>query len=951
MLNAAKLCVLALAVFVVACTADSPSEPPPTSGPPTVSRLWQIFVADRNNNWSELGADRTQNDGLVYDSITFGDVALIPRVFTNASASVFSSETGQSYFVKGVAPHVGLPASNTRTGSGMLLYQESRYVVDTNPSLSYTLSAIELDAIDGDPAPPSAAQCRQNPPVDVFHCAPVRSVVRFRLAAHAGTRELLNVQGSVRLQGRGGVWDFDVWTEDGDVPAFTRADFLFDPDFDDSKTFEFGAVFLDAEGGIPPNKNAFIPIVYRIPLGGTKRGDTIVVNVQATALASDSRQSETSAAAYLRDPANASGVTAVASGLHLVAPPHPPTIDEIKGVPHSAPSCTATPGTGGSLQFANSHFTTSEGEFPGALIEVTRTGSTSGLVSAVVTTTGGSATSGDDYDPVTRVVRFGDGQGGSRMVPIPIHGDATKEPDETIGLALSGVGGCATLGGQTTATLTIQDDDNQTAPAQFSIAGTVSGLVGSGLVLRDRIGGFEVRPTTNGSFTIVPATLDGSQYAVEVQAQPSNPLQVCTVANGSGTIAHANVANVAVTCTTPAPTGSLDASFGTGGRATSALPSGATAIALHSDGKIVAVGDSKVQRFNPDGTLDSSFGTAGQADFVFPNATGNLPQAVAIQPDGKIVVVGYITELSRQDCVVARYNSNGSLDASFTPAGGKSIVDLGAAFARGTGVALQSDGSIVIAGQVVTQRGAIFDGDFVAARLTTAGLLDASFGTAGKTSINIAGTADAANAVAIQSDGKIVLAGHAGVDGGSNGNIGIVRLTASGSVDSTFGANGIVSSTLGLGDVTREAFDLALQPDGRILITGEVQVSGVLNVLLARFTADGALDATFGTGGVTTTAVTSEGDAAKAIALQADGKIVVAGRTALFGTSDFGLARYSAGGVLDPSFGTGGKVTIDFLSGNDGAEAVLVQPDGKIVAAGFARNGNSIGLGMVRVIP
>jgi uncharacterized delta-60 repeat protein len=230
-------------------------------------------------------------------------------------------------------------------------------------------------------------------------------------------------------------------------------------------------------------------------------------------------------------------------------------------------------------------------------------------------------------------------------------------------------------------------------------------------------------------------------------------------------------------------------------------------------------------------------------------------------------------------------------------------------------------------------------------------LLDPAFGTAGKTSINIAGTADAANAVAIQSDGKIVLAGHAGVDGGSNGTIGLVRLTSNGAVDSTFGANGIVSSTLGLGDVTREVFDLALQPDGRILITGEVQVSGILNVLLARFTVGGALDPTFGTGGVTTTAITTQGDAAKAVALQADGKIVVAGRTALFGTSDFGLARYSSDGTLDVSFGTGGKVTIDFLSGNDGAEAVLVQPDGKIVAAGFARNGNSIGLGMARVTP
>ncbi|HET7092837.1 MAG TPA: hypothetical protein VFI22_05140, partial [Thermomicrobiales bacterium] len=432
-------------------------------------------------------------------------------------------------------------------------------------------------------------------------------------------------------------------------------------------------------------------------------------NAAVTTLALDSRQEETFAAAYLRDPATPTGITALTSGVHLVAPLHPPTPEEIKFVPRPAPACSAAAGSGGTLQFSTSTFDASEGEFPGALVEVTRGGSTAGLVSAAVTTGGGSAASGEDYDPVTTVVRFGDGEGGSRMVAIPSHGDANTEADETIGLTLSSVGGCATLGAST-ATLTIRDDDTPPPPPpQFSIGGTVTGLAGTGLVLHERIGGFEARPTTNGSFTIVPASADGAAYAVEVATQPSNPLQVCTVANGTGTISGANVTNVAVTCVTPAATGSLDPGFGSGGRATSVLTGGATAMALQADGKIVVGGESKIQRFNTDGTLDPSFGTGGGADFVFSNTLGNLPRAIAVQTDGKIVVVGFITQLTRTDFVVARYDADGTLDATFA-SGGKSIVDFGSVSARGAAVVLQ-DGAILVAGEASIGTVTISDAD------------------------------------------------------------------------------------------------------------------------------------------------------------------------------------------------------------------------------------------------
>jgi len=932
------LAFLLVFVSIVSCSGDSPTDASKQSDPPAVSRLWQFWVADRNHNWTLLRTDLRQDEGVVDDQVELGDVAIKPRGRRDdAYARVFSNETADSYSAEATAPHLALNSASS-TGAVADLYQEWWFVVDSDtPSLAYTLSRVFLQMIDGDAGIPDGCQVI----VDPRSCRLIAARASFRLSAStpAGLDDLLSTQGTASLQGLVEIWDPDVRTEDGDRPAFAQ------------NQFELGIDDL----GHQVSYNLIAPITYRIPTEGLKRGDTVIVNVKVSAQAVDARQAETYASAFLRDPLQQSGgdggLTVEATGLHLVKPPHVPSVEEMEHAPHSAPPCAGAHGNAGTLQFSAPQFTTSEGEFPGARVTITRTGGSDGLVSAVVTTGSGTATSGVDYEPVTAVVRFGNGESGSRTVTVPIHGDATIEPDETIGLTLSQVGGCATLGGQTTATLTIEDDDDQSPPpAQFSIGGTVSGLVGSGLLLRDRISGFEVRPTTNGSFTIVPAQLDGSNYAVEVATQPSNPLQVCTVASGTGTLSGANITNIAVTCAPPASTGSLDANFGSAGRVTAVMAGGATAIALQADGRIVAVGGSKVERFNADGTADQNFGTGGQADFVFANATENFAQGVAIAPDGTIVVVGYARSLSRDDFAVARYTSNGALDASFASAG-HLIVDFGAASARGAGIAIQSDGAIVVAGQATLSRSPFFDTDFAAARLTTTGALDPTFGTGGKTTINIAGATDFATAVAIHSDGKIVLTGHAAVDGGSNGNVGIVRLTSTGAPDGTFGTSGIVNTNLGLGDVTREAFDLAIQSDGKVVITGEVQVQGVFNVLVARFTTSGALDATFGTNGMTTTAFTTNGDAGNAIALQSDGKIVVAGRTALFGTSDFALARYASNGLLDSTFGNAGKVTVDFLSGNDAALGVVVQPDGRIVAAGFARNGNSIGLGMVRVVP
>ena len=946
-MRAAAMCrsgfVLVVSVLAACSAPDEPSKP--IAGPPGVSRTWQVWVADTNFDWTPLGEPRHQDDGVLYDSTGLGEVVIHPRgFFPGAGAEVFSNETGETYWVATAAPHKALNSRHA-TGTAMVLYQESRYVIDSdNPSLTFNLTHAALWTIDGDTRVPTAEECRQNGPPDLDSCVPVKARISFRISARpaGATADVYSRQAFAELAGYVNHWSFQAYGEAADHAAWGVENFDFDPNFEDTSPSMEAAAFLNA------------PIAYHIPLGGMKVGDTIVVMVKATAISLDGRQLETFSSAYLRDPVDPVGMTTQSSGVRLIEPPPTPTLAELEHAPTSAPACTGSSGSGGTLQFASPQFTTDEGEFPGATITISRTGATNGVVSAVVTTGTGTATAGTDYEPIAAVVRFGDGEGGSHSVSIPIHGDAIAEANETVNLTLAGVGGCATLGAQATATLTIRDDDQPTPPppSQFSIGGSITGLVGSGLFLRERIAGFDLHPTANGPFTIVSQQLDGSSYDVRVETQPTNPLQVCTVANGTGTLAGANVTNIAVTCTTPPPTGSLDVGFGSSGRVTSTTLGLALGMAIQSDGRIVVTTtEGKVARFNVDGSPDQSFGTNARTDFAFPSASSSVPQDVVVQPDGKIVVAGAAHFNARDDFIVARYTATGSLDQSFGT-NGMVLVDFASASARAWGVALQADGSIVVAGQAAFQKNvATFDNDFAVARLTTTGALDASFGTSGKATVNIGGLSDWAYAVKVQTDGGIVLAGRTAPDGGSTPDIAVVRLTSTGAPDATFATNGVARFTVGAGDFTEEAFDLAIQPDGRIVLAGEAQVQGAYNVLVARLTTGGALDATFGANGITTTAFTTQGDQGKALALQADGKIVVAGRTAMFGTTDFGIARYTTDGVLDASFAGTGKLTIDFFTSFDGAEAVLVQPDGKIVAAGSARNGSSTGLGMVRVVP
>jgi uncharacterized delta-60 repeat protein len=286
--------------------------------------------------------------------------------------------------------------------------------------------------------------------------------------------------------------------------------------------------------------------------------------------------------------------------------------------------------------------------------------------------------------------------------------------------------------------------------------------------------------------------------------------------------------------------------------------------------------------------------------------------------------------------------ADGDLDATFGT-GGKVKTDFATSFDNGSAVAIQGDGKIVMAG-------ANFDGvggaDFAVARYNSNGSLDASFGTGGKVTTDFASSYDQATAIAIQRDGKIVVAGRT-MTGGSNDDFGLVRYNADGSLDASFGAGGKVHTDFGATFFER-ANAVAIQSDGKIIAAGETNSGAAgTDFALARYNSDGTLDTSFGSGGtgLVVADFANAYDQAFALAIQSDGRIVAVGNTAPVGLgSDFALARYNGDGTLDTTFGSGGTglVTTDLGGGaSDLAHAVAIQSDGKIVVAGETSSSGS----------
>jgi uncharacterized delta-60 repeat protein len=372
---------------------------------------------------------------------------------------------------------------------------------------------------------------------------------------------------------------------------------------------------------------------------------------------------------------------------------------------------------------------------------------------------------------------------------------------------------------------------------------------------------------------------------------------------------------------------SLDPSFAGDGTQTTDFGGSrdaAEAVALQSDGKIVAAGrssggDFALARYNRDGSLDASFSEDGRQTTDFGGQRDGA-LAVALQPDGKIVAVG---RSSAGDFALARYNSGGSLDPSFSE-DGTQTTDFRGDFDKAAAVALQADGKIVAAGAA----GAPGAPGFALARYQPDGSLDSSFGEAGRQTSRSASTS-AISSIAVHADGRIAAAGQ-GVGMGTSSFV-VLRYTAKGRLDGNFGSGGIVdTSFLNSQFEPFEDFagDVVLQPSGRIVASGAATTrfsSGRTHFALARYRNGGSLDPTFAGDGRQSTMF----DGNSAIldsAVAADGGIVAAGRS---DGGDFTLARYGRDGSL------AGREVTEFR-GRGAANAVAVQSDGLVVAAGGA---------------
>lgn len=220
------------------------------------------------------------------------------------------------------------------------------------------------------------------------------------------------------------------------------------------------------------------------------------------------------------------------------------------------------------------------------------------------------------------------------------------------------------------------------------------------------------------------------------------------------------------------------------------------------------------------------------------------------------------------------------------------------------------------------------------------GDLDTSFGAGGKTTTAILSGNDFASDVAIQSDGKIVVAGT--TKNGTRNVFALVRYKADGTLDTSFDSNGKVLTDVGTGDAYCNS--VAIQPDGRIVVAGYARNGSNDDIALVRYKADGSLDTNFGSGGTVLTDIDGDNtEAAYSVAIQSDGKIVAAGSHSVGNNNnDFALVRYDTNGNLDTSFGSDGKVTTAISSGvgDDYVYSVVIQPDGKIVVAGQATGSN-----------
>jgi uncharacterized delta-60 repeat protein len=364
------------------------------------------------------------------------------------------------------------------------------------------------------------------------------------------------------------------------------------------------------------------------------------------------------------------------------------------------------------------------------------------------------------------------------------------------------------------------------------------------------------------------------------------------------------------------------------------------ALAIQPDNKVVFAGSSggnfAVVRYNINATLDNTFGTNGKVITSY-GTTGSFEEArsVALQADGKILVGGNTDIVGgSDDFAVMRFNPNGSLDNTFG-SGGKTLVDINAGSSDlSSTMVVYPSGKIVVAGQ------ANF-GTIGICRFNNNGTLDTGFDGDGKMTLEIGYNLDQVKAMALLTDGKMILSGN--YLNGSNNDFALLRVNG---INDFSVNNGRMTASLGLYD--NQVSSMLVQTDGKIILAGQTSSSAAVGSSfdssfgLMRFNTDGSLDNTFDGDGKVKTSILDIDDGCSALALQSDGKIIAAGTSSTGTSYVFSIARYNTNGSLDALFGTGGKKTTALGTTYDAINSLAIQPaDGKIIAAGYIIAGNN----------
>lgn len=374
-------------------------------------------------------------------------------------------------------------------------------------------------------------------------------------------------------------------------------------------------------------------------------------------------------------------------------------------------------------------------------------------------------------------------------------------------------------------------------------------------------------------------------------------------------------------------TGTLDPTFDGDGKRTDNVGdilAPAQSIVIQPDRKIIVAGTGNNQlrlvRYHPDGSLDASFGVGGGSSI--PIGLAESGRSVALQGDGKILVTGYFFSSGTTKVEVIRCLPDGSLDLSFD-GDGRVTFTVGQ-FALGTALAVQPDGKIVVAGYTESPRVYAF-----VARFAATGAPDLTFDGDGIVTADL-GNGTQARAIALQGDGKILVAGSTGQD------FVLLRYQGNGSLDNSFDDDGI--ATVSLSASADQGNALAIQPDGRILVAGASYdtATNQYRFGLARFSGNGAPDLSLAGSGKLMTSIGSGTASANAVTVQPDGKILVAGTTygGVERGNDTGVVRYNSDGSIDGSYGDAGKVVLDLSNGNDSANGAALDDTGRLVLAG-----------------